>query len=63
MWVIHYWLRGIDGLRPKRSAFSDQSKLQMLAHQHRGKLFSREVAAALCDNCFDNATIESFFAP
>jgi transposase len=28
----HYRLHGIDGLRPKRSAYSAQSKLQVLSH-------------------------------
>ncbi|BEU98741.1 transposase (plasmid) [Acidovorax sp. DW039] len=37
-WVSHYRLRGIDGLRPKRSAYSAQFKLQVLAHQDREQL-------------------------
>ena len=44
-WVIHYHLHGIDGLRPKRSAYSAQFKLQVLAHQDREQLSSRQVAA------------------
>lgn len=34
-WVSHYRLHGIDGLRPKRSAYSTQFKLEVLAHQDR----------------------------
>jgi hypothetical protein len=34
-WVSHYRLHGIGGLRPKRSAYSAQSKLQVLSHQDR----------------------------
>jgi len=44
-WVSHYRLHGIDGLRPKRSAYSAQFKLQVLSHQERKKLSSRQVAA------------------
>jgi transposase len=44
-WVSHYRLHGIDGLRPKRSAYSMQFKLQVLAHQDREQLSSRQVAA------------------
>ena len=44
-WVCHYRLHGIDGLRPKRSAYSTQFKLQVLPHQERKKLSSRQVAA------------------
>ncbi len=29
-WVSHYRLHGIDGLRPKRSAYSEEFKLQVL---------------------------------
>jgi transposase len=45
LWVSHYRLHGIDGLRPKRSAYSAQFKLQVLAHQDREQLSSRQVAA------------------
>jgi transposase len=38
-------LHGIDGLRPKRSAYSVQFKLQVLSHQDREQLSSRQVAA------------------
>lgn len=41
----HYRLDGIDGLRPKRSAYSAQFKLQVLAHQDREQVSSRQVAA------------------
>lgn len=44
-WVSRYRLHGIDGLRPKRSAYSAQFKLQVLAHQGREQLSSRQVAA------------------
>ncbi|RZS31544.1 transposase [Corticibacter populi] len=44
-WVSHYRLHGIDGLRPKRSTYSAQFKLQVLTHQDREQLFSRQVAA------------------
>lgn len=40
-WVSHYRLHGIDGLRPKRSAYSAQFKLQILSHQDREQLSSR----------------------
>ena len=44
-WVSHYRLHGINGLRPKRSAYSAQFKLQVLSHQDREHLSSRQVAA------------------
>jgi transposase len=44
-WVSHYRLHGIDGLRPKRSAYSAQFKLQVLSDQYREQLSSRQVAA------------------
>jgi transposase len=44
-WVSHYRLHGLDGLRPKRSAYSEQFKLQVLSHQDRERLSSRQVAA------------------
>ena len=31
-WVSHYRVHGIDGLRPKRSAYSTQFKQQVLSH-------------------------------
>ena len=43
-WVSHYRLHGI-GLRPKRSVYSAQFKLQVLSHQDREQLSSRQVAA------------------
>ena len=39
-WVSHYRLHGIDGLRPKRSAYSAQFKLLVLSHQDREQLSS-----------------------
>jgi transposase-like protein len=44
-WVSHYRLHGLGGLRPKRSACSEQFKLQRLSHQAREQLSSRQVAA------------------
>jgi len=44
-WVSHYRLHGIEGLRPKRSTYSEQFKLQVLSHQDREQLSSRRVAA------------------
>lgn len=44
-WVSHYRLHGIDGLSPKRSTYSAQFKLQVLSHQDREQLSSRQVAA------------------
>jgi transposase len=44
-WVNHYRLHGIDGLLPKRSAYSAQFKLQVLSHQDREQLSRRQVAA------------------
>ena len=44
-WVSQYRLHGADGLRPKRSKYSSQFKLQVLSHQDRDQLSSRQVAA------------------
>ncbi len=44
-WVSRYRLHGVDGLRPKRSAYSAEFKLQVLSHQDRDQLASRRVAA------------------
>lgn len=44
-WVNHFRLHGIDGLPPKRSAHSMQFKLEVLSHQHRDQISSRQVAA------------------
>ena len=44
-WVNHYRLHGIDGLLTKRSTYSAQFKLQVLSHQDREQLSSRQVAA------------------
>ncbi|HEY4294802.1 hypothetical protein [Luteibacter sp.] len=43
-WVSHYRLHGVDALRPKRSAYSTEFKLQVLSHQDREQLSSRQVA-------------------
>ena len=45
MWVSHFRLHGIDGLRPKRGAYSAQFKLQVLSHQDHEQFSSRQVAA------------------
>ena len=44
-WVSHYLLHGIDALRPKRSTYSAKFKLEVLSHQDRERLSSRQVAA------------------
>lgn len=44
-WVSHYRLHGFCGLRPKRNAYSAQFKLQVLSHQDREQLSSRQVEA------------------
>ena len=44
-WVSHYRLHGVDGLRPKRGVYTAQFKLQVLSHQDRDRLSSRQVAA------------------
>jgi transposase InsO family protein/transposase-like protein len=44
-WVSHYRLHGIDGLRPKRSRYSAEFKLQVLSHQDREQISSRQIAA------------------
>lgn len=44
-WVNHYRLHGAGGLSPKRSRYSAQFKLQVLTHQERESLSSRQVAA------------------
>ncbi len=36
--VSHYRLHGIEGLKPKRSKYSPQFKLQVLSHQEREQL-------------------------
>ena len=46
-WVSHYRLHGIDSLRPKRSVYSAQFKLQVLAHQEHEQLSSPQVAAII----------------
>lgn len=44
-WVNHYRIHGIDALSPKRSTYSAQFKLQVLSHQDREQLSSRQIAA------------------
>lgn len=44
-WVSHYRLHGIAALQPKRSVYSAHFKLQVLTHQDRERLSSRQVAA------------------
>ena len=44
-WVSRYRLHGVDGLRPKRSVHSSEFKQQVLCHQDRERLSSRQVAA------------------
>lgn len=44
-WVSHYGLHGITGLQPKRGAYTAHFKLQVLSHQDRELLSSRQVAA------------------
>jgi transposase len=43
--VRRYRLHGMNGLRPKRSKYSSQLKSQVLSHQDREQLSSRQVAA------------------
>jgi len=57
-WVCHYRLHGIDGLRPKRSAYSAQFKLRVLSHQDRGV----RVASGVGRNLF-TAAVRSVAAP
>ena len=44
-WVNHYRHHGTAGLEPKRGSYTAQFKLQVLLHQDREKLSSRQVAA------------------
>lgn len=44
-WVSHYRLHGVAALQPKRSAYTADFKLQVLKHQDREQLSSRQVAA------------------
>ena len=44
-WVSRYRLHGVDGLRPKRSVYSSEFKQQVLCHQDRERLSSRQVSA------------------
>ena len=44
-WVSHFRLHGIAGLQPKRGAYTAHFKLQVLLHQDREQLSSRQMAA------------------
>jgi transposase len=44
-WVSHYRLHGVEGLRPKRSTYGAQFKLQVLSHRDRVQRSNRQVAA------------------
>lgn len=44
-YVNHHSLHGLYGLSPKRSTYSAQLKLQVLAHQNREQRSSRQIAA------------------
>ena len=44
-WVSHYRLHGIASLQPKRGSYTASFKLQVLLHQDREQLSSRQVAA------------------
>jgi transposase len=44
-WVSHYRVHGIAGLQPKRSTYTTCFKLQVLSHQDREMISSRQVAA------------------
>lgn len=57
-WVSHYRLHGIDGLRPKRSIYSAQFKLQVLSHQEREQLSGRQVGSAwICTTARSSRTV------
>ena len=43
--MSRYRLHGVDGLRPKRSVYSSEFKQQVLCHQDRERLSSRQVSA------------------
>ena len=44
-WVSHFRQHGITALQPKRGAYTADFKLQVLRHQDRDQLSSRQVAA------------------
>ena len=44
-WVSHYRLHGVAALQPKRGTYTTEFKLQVLRHQDREQLSSRQVAA------------------
>jgi len=44
-WVSRYRLHGVAGLQPKRGSYTAEFKVQVLSHQDREQLSSRQVAA------------------
>jgi len=44
-WVSHYQRHGVAGLQPKRSSYTAEFKLQVLAHQDREHVSNRQLAA------------------
>ena len=44
-WVSHYRVHGVAGLQPKRGAYTAHFKLEVLSHEDREQLSSRQVAA------------------
>lgn len=44
-WVSHYRLHGVAALQPKCVVYTADFKLQVLTHQDRERLSSRQVAA------------------
>lgn len=44
-WASRYQFHGLNGLKPKRSSYSAQFKLDVLYRQEREQLSSRQVAA------------------
>lgn len=44
-WASHYRVHGVAGLQPKRGAYTAHFKLEVLSHQDREQLSSRQVAA------------------
>ena len=61
--VSHYRLHGIDGLRPKRSAYSVQFKLQVLAHEDCEQLSSRQTRRAYGPRRAAGATVTTTHWP
>jgi len=44
-WASHHRLHGVSALQPKRGAYTTDFKLQVLRHQDRERLSSRQIAA------------------